>query len=168
MGGPVPILTQTKNREATRLKCKVVLDVLVLSFCGGWKHQSVWEVIIRSVFYSEDNIWTIMKNNMSAQTSVPAPDPDGKAVFHINYNVTDEQVNTQKLFMPFWCCLGVHLDSTFLHFTNMLVHLKELYIGRRQVCVRFSESSVYLLLFVHFGKHSGHFFTSFILNSDLA
>lgn len=41
---------------------------------------------------TEDNIWTIMKNNMSAQTSVPAPDPDGKAVFHINYNVTDEQV----------------------------------------------------------------------------
>ncbi|XP_072296731.1 contactin-associated protein-like 2 [Eucyclogobius newberryi] len=41
---------------------------------------------------TEDQVWTILKNNVSAQSPVPRPDASGNVVFHIDYNVTDEQV----------------------------------------------------------------------------
>lgn len=41
---------------------------------------------------TDDEVWTILTNNVAAQTPVPKPDQDGKSVFNINYNVSDEQV----------------------------------------------------------------------------
>lgn len=41
---------------------------------------------------TEDEVWTVLKNNISAQTPVPRLVQDGKVEFHIDYNVTDEQV----------------------------------------------------------------------------
>ncbi|XP_008286687.1 contactin-associated protein-like 2b [Stegastes partitus] len=39
-----------------------------------------------------ERVWTILKNNLSPQTSVSGADQEGKAVLQIIYNVTDEQV----------------------------------------------------------------------------
>ncbi|XP_034410981.1 contactin-associated protein-like 2b isoform X3 [Cyclopterus lumpus] len=41
---------------------------------------------------TEEKIWTMLKNNLSPQTSVTSADQEGKAVLQITYNVTDEQV----------------------------------------------------------------------------
>ncbi|KAM7378664.1 hypothetical protein PAMP_004273 [Pampus punctatissimus] len=40
---------------------------------------------------TEEKVWTILKNNLSPQTSVTRADQQGKAVLQITYNVTDEQ-----------------------------------------------------------------------------
>lgn len=42
---------------------------------------------------SDEKVWTTLKNNMSPQTSVTSVGKEGKAVLHITYNVTDEQVH---------------------------------------------------------------------------
>lgn len=41
----------------------------------------------------EDKVWTILKNNVSPQTSMKSTEKNGKAVLLITYNVTDEQVH---------------------------------------------------------------------------
>uniref|UniRef100_A0A8C3AHJ7 Contactin associated protein 2b n=1 Tax=Cyclopterus lumpus TaxID=8103 RepID=A0A8C3AHJ7_CYCLU len=46
---------------------------------------------------TEEKIWTMLKNNLSPQTSVTSADQEGKAVLQITYNVTDEQVNNDAL-----------------------------------------------------------------------
>ncbi|XP_040027121.2 contactin-associated protein-like 2b [Gasterosteus aculeatus] len=41
---------------------------------------------------AEERVWTVLKNNLSPQTSVTSTNQEGKAALHITYNVTDEQV----------------------------------------------------------------------------
>ncbi|KAM9323054.1 contactin-associated protein-like 2b [Pholidichthys leucotaenia] len=41
---------------------------------------------------SEDKVWATLKNNLSPQTSVSKAEQEGKAVLHVTYNVTDDQV----------------------------------------------------------------------------
>ncbi|KAA8587589.1 hypothetical protein FQN60_016451 [Etheostoma spectabile] len=40
---------------------------------------------------TEKKVWTVLKNNLTPQTSVTSADQEGKAVLQITYNVTDEQ-----------------------------------------------------------------------------
>ena len=54
-----------------------------------WKHVFV---ILCFIVFSEEKVWTTLKNNLSPQTSVTSADQEGKAVLQITYNVTDEQV----------------------------------------------------------------------------
>lgn len=49
---------------------------------------------------SEEKVWTILKNNLSPQTSVTRADQEGKAVLQITYNLTDEQVGDDQI--PCW------------------------------------------------------------------
>lgn len=44
---------------------------------------------------SGDKVWTVLKNNLTPQTSVTRADQEGKAVLQITYNVTDDQVDHQ-------------------------------------------------------------------------
>lgn len=44
----------------------------------------------------EERVWTVLKNNLSPQTSVTSTNQEGKAALHITYNVTDEQVNNSN------------------------------------------------------------------------
>ncbi|XP_047444434.1 contactin-associated protein-like 2b isoform X2 [Mugil cephalus] len=41
---------------------------------------------------AEERVWTTLKNNLSPQMSITRGEPDEKAVLHITYNVTDQQV----------------------------------------------------------------------------
>ncbi|XP_033975452.1 contactin-associated protein-like 2 [Trematomus bernacchii] len=41
---------------------------------------------------TEGKVWTMLKNNLSPQTSVTSSEQEGKAVLQITYNVTDEQL----------------------------------------------------------------------------
>ena len=52
-----------------------------------------------SFFLLENKVWTTMKNNLSPQTSVTTADQEGKAVLQITYNVTDEQVHHDHVFI---------------------------------------------------------------------
>lgn len=72
----------------------------------------------------EEKVWTTLKNNLSPQTSVTNAEHEGKAVLHITYNVTDEQVHNVFSLMWFTCStisfvvVEVHL---FLWFVYVLI-----------------------------------------------
>jgi len=56
--------------------------------------------LIPGFLFSEETVWTTLKNNLSPQTSVTSAEQEGKAVLQITYNVTDEQVNSAALDPP--------------------------------------------------------------------
>ncbi|XP_076018406.1 contactin-associated protein-like 2b [Genypterus blacodes] len=42
--------------------------------------------------FTDEKVWTTLKNNLSPQTSITSAEQEGKAVQQISYNATDEQV----------------------------------------------------------------------------